>query len=337
MNIAVLGLGFMGSTHLKALRSVSGATLTAVVSADEKKLSGDLSDIQGNLGGPGEKMDFSGVARYRTVDEALRDPNVDAVDICLPTAHHAPVTIAALRAGKHALVEKPMALDGETADRMIAEAERSGRLLMTAQVLRFLPSYAAAAEIVKSAQLGAVRSAIFRRRCAAPAWTKWLSDPGQSGGGVFDLLIHDVDYCIHLFGAPAAVSAAGYEDMPRGIDIIVAQFHYPELDVVITGGWHHPKAYPFSAEFTVVADGGTLEYNTAGSPLTLYQADGVSAPVTVEERDGFAAELEYFVACAASGSKPVRCPPKDSAMAVRLALKMLESRKRNGERIECKV
>jgi predicted dehydrogenase len=337
MNIAVLGLGFMGSTHLKALRSVSGATLTAVVSADEKKLSGDLSDIQGNLGGPGEKMDFSGVARYRTVDEALHDPNIDAVDICLPTVHHAPVAIAALRAGKHALVEKPMALDGETADRMIAEAERSGRLLMTAQVLRFLPTYAAAAEIVKSAQLGAVRSAIFRRRCAAPAWTKWLSDPGQSGGGVFDLLIHDVDYCIHLFGAPAAVSAAGYEDTPRGIDIIVAQFHYPELDVVITGGWHHPKAYPFSAEFTVVADGGTLEYNTAGSPLTLYQADGVSAPVTVEERDGFAAELEYFVACAASGSKPVRCPPKESAMAVRLALKMLESRKRNGERIECKV
>lgn len=337
MKIAVLGLGFMGSTHLKALRSVTRATLAAVVSADEKKLSGDLSDIQGNLGGPGEKMDFSGVARYRTVDEALRDPNVDAVDICLPTASHAPVAIAALRAGKHALVEKPMALDGEAADRMIGEAERSGRLLMTAQVLRFLPSYAAAAEIVRSAQLGAVRSAIFRRRCAAPAWSRWLSDPGQSGGGVFDLLIHDVDYCIHLFGAPAAVSAAGYEDMPRGIDIIVARFHYPDLEVVITGGWHHPKAYPFAAEFTVVADGGTLEYNTGGCPLTLYQADGVDTPVTVEDRDGFEAELEYFVACAASGSKPVRCPPRESAMAVRLALKMLESRKKNGERIKCTV
>ena len=68
MRIAVLGLGFMGSTHLKALRNVSGATLAAVVSADDKKLSGDLSDIQGNLGGPGEKMDFTGVSRYHTVD-----------------------------------------------------------------------------------------------------------------------------------------------------------------------------------------------------------------------------------------------------------------------------
>src|ERR1700716_915263 len=125
MKIAVLGLGFMGSTHLKALRNVSGATLAAVVSADEKKLSGDLSDIQGNLGGPGEKMDFSGIARYHTVDEALSDTNVDAVDICLPTLQHAPVTIAALRAGKHVLVEKPMALDGAAADEMLAEAQKN--------------------------------------------------------------------------------------------------------------------------------------------------------------------------------------------------------------------
>jgi predicted dehydrogenase len=337
MRIAVLGLGFMGSTHLKALRNVSGATLAAVVSADEKKLSGDLSAIQGNLGGPGEKMDFAGVARYHTVGEALRDPRVDAVDICLPTDRHAPVAMDALQAGKHVLVEKPMALDGDTADRMIAQAERSGKLLMTAQVLRFLPSYAVTAEIVKSARLGPVRSAIFRRRCAAPAWSKWLSDPSVSGGGVFDLLIHDVDYCIHLFGLPAAVSATGYEDMPHGIDIIVAQFHYPGVDVIITGGWHHPKAYPFSAEFTIVADGGTLEYHTAGKPLTIYPSDGAEAAVELPERDGFEAELEYFIACATTGAKPTRCPPQESAMAVRLTLKMLESRRKNGEKIECKL
>jgi len=337
MRIAVLGLGFMGSTHLKALRNVSGATLAAVMSADEKKLSGDLSAIQGNLGGPGEKMDFAGVARHHNVGEALLDPRVDAVDICLPTDRHAPVAIDALRAGKHVLVEKPMALDGHAADQMIAEAERSGKLLMTAQVLRFLPSYAVTAEIVKSARLGPVRSAIFRRRCAAPAWSKWLSDASLSGGGVFDLLIHDVDYCIHLFGLPVAVSATGHEDMPHGIDIIVAQFHYPGFDVIVTGGWHHPKAYPFSAEFTIVADGGTLEYHTAGKALTLYQSDGAEAAVELPERDGFEAELEYFIACATTGTKPTRCPPQESAMAVRLTLKMLESRRRNGEKIECKL
>src|SRR5215468_8900978 len=192
MRIAVVGLGFMGSTHLKALRNVPGAELAAVVSSDEKKLAGDLSEIQGNLGGPGEKMDFAGVSRYRAVEDALRDSTIDAVDLCLPTDRHAPVAIEALRAGKHVLVEKPMALDGEEADRMITEAERSKRLLMTAQVLRFFPAYETAATLLKSAKLGPVRSALFRRRCAAPAWSKWLSDASRSGGGVFDLLIHDL-------------------------------------------------------------------------------------------------------------------------------------------------
>jgi len=90
-------------------------------------------------------------------------------------------------------------------------------------------------------------------------------------------------------------------------------------------------------EFTLVSDGGTLEYNSAGRPLTLYQADGVETAVALDDVDGFQAELEYFVACASAGHKPERCPPEDSAKAVRLTRTMLESRSRNGERIECKV
>ena len=194
MKFAVLGLGFMGSTHLKAWKKIPGAQLVAVASNVEKQLTGDLSDIQGNIGGPGEVMDFSAVKKYRDPLEALRDPDVEAVDICLPTHQHSEIAMAALRAGKHVLVEKPMALDGAAADAMIAEAKRNGRTLMVAQVLRFVPSYRSAAEMLASGSLGQVRSAIFRRRCAAPAWSQWLADPAASGGGVFDLLIHDVDF-----------------------------------------------------------------------------------------------------------------------------------------------
>ncbi|MGH9672614.1 MAG: Gfo/Idh/MocA family protein, partial [Bryobacteraceae bacterium] len=122
MRIAVFSLGFMGSTHLKALRSVSGAELLAVVSDDPVKLGGDLSAIQGNLGGTPESFDFSHVRKYRKIDEALRDRDIEAVDLCLPTYLHAPTVIAALEAGKHVLVEKPMALNGDEADRMIAAA-----------------------------------------------------------------------------------------------------------------------------------------------------------------------------------------------------------------------
>ena len=338
MKIAVLGLGFMGSTHLKAYKNIPGVELAAVASNDERQLTGDLSGVQGNIGGPGEKLDFSAVHKYTDPFACVEDADVEAVDICLPTHQHAEVALAALRAGKHVLVEKPMALDGASADAVIAEAERAGRVLMSAQVLRFIPDYRVAAEAWKSGKLGAVRSAIFRRRCAAPAWSQWLADPAQSGGGVFDLLIHDVDYSVQLFGLPAAVSATGYEDLPHGIDMLAAELYYPGIgSVTVQGGWHHPRAFPFSMEFTIVADAGTLDFSSAGRPLTLYTAAGEAHPMDVPAVDGYQAEIEYFVECVRAGRAPEFCPPRESAAAVKLARLLLESRKRNGERIACEL
>src|ERR1035438_747608 len=106
MRIAMLGLGFMGGVHLRALREVAGATLVAVFSNDERQLTGDLSATQGNLGRPGECLDFSAVKVYRDLAEVLGDPDIDAVDVCLPTFLHEDVVVEALRAGKHVMVEK---------------------------------------------------------------------------------------------------------------------------------------------------------------------------------------------------------------------------------------
>jgi predicted dehydrogenase len=337
MKIGVLGLGFMGATHLKALSQLPQAELAAVSDGVESRLAGDLSGVQGNIGGPGERMDFSRVARYTDWRDAVKDPNLDAVDICLPTNLHAEVAIAALRAGKHVLVEKPMALDAASVDAMLEAARLSGRILMTAQVLRFFPAYRAMVELVKSGSLGTVRAATFRRRCAAPAWSTWLADKNASGGGVFDLLIHDVDMCLHVFGPPEAVSAVGYEDLARGIDCITAQFRYPRMAVVVAGGWHHPKSFPFSMEYTVTCDGGTLDYSSAGSPPALYRADGAKTELPVEGKDGYLAEIEYFAQCCVEGRPPVDCAPAGSAAAVKLALLMLEARKKQGERIVCQL
>lgn len=328
----------MGSTHLKAIKDIPQAELVAVADTDEKRLSGDLSGIQGNIGGPGEKLDFSKLRRYSDWREAVKDPEVEAVDICFPTSFHADVTMGALRAGKHVLVEKPMGLDGASVDAMVAEAKRSGRILMSAQVLRFFPAYRVMADMVKTGKLGAVRSAIFRRRCSAPAWSPWMADKKVSGGGVFDLLIHDIDFCLHMFGKPESVSAVGYEDLPRGIDWITAELRYPSIGgVVISGGWHHPKAFPFSMEFTVVTDGGTLEYHSSSTPLTLYRADGEQEALAVPEKDSYQAEIEYFIDCCAKGKQPDFCPPRESADSVKLALLILEAREKKGEKIACRL
>jgi predicted dehydrogenase len=340
MRIGVIGLGFMGTTHLKAWRKVPDVELAAVCTEDQRKLSGDLSAVQGNLGDSNDQMfDFSTAARCTKIEDVLANPDVDAVDICLPTNLHAPIAIQALRAGKHVLVEKPMALDGDEAQQMLDATKHSGKVLMVGQVLRFFPAYRAMADEVRSGGFGRVRSALFRRRCAAPFWNKWLGDASVSGGGVFDLLIHDIDFAVHLFGMPKSVSAAGYEDLPGGIDTINATLLYENgPDVLITGGWHHRKAYPFSMEFTVVADGGTFEFSSQRGPgVTLYSADGESRELPVPDEDAFAAELQYFARCVRSGRKPDLCPPEESAASVRLARLLLKARESGGERLAAAV
>ncbi len=338
VRIAILGLGFMGSTHGKALREVAGAELAAVYSQDEKKLAGDLTAVRGNLGGPGEKMDFSRVTRHRDLRSLLADPKIDAVDICLPTDLHEQVTVEALRAGKDVLVEKPMGLDGFAVDHMVGAATRYGRVLMTAHVLRFWPAYVALREAVWPGKWGPVRFAMFRRRCAAPAWGGWLLDPKQSGGGVFDLLIHDADMCLHLFGKPESVGATGYSNPAAGIDCIDAHLFYSHGGVVsITGGWHHPGAYPFSMEYTVTLDGATIDYSSHGRPPTLYVPGQPEQVLEGGTRDPYAAEIEYFVESCGRGRAPQLCPPRESADAVKLMLLLLEARSRNGRKILCSI
>jgi predicted dehydrogenase len=335
MRIGIVGLGFMGSTHVKGLQQVNGAVLRAVVERDPVKRSGDMSAIQGNLGGPGETFDFSEVAQYATFEELLADPNIDAVDLCVPTHVHKPLAIAALRAGKHVLVEKPMALNEDECAEMILAAEQAGKTLMVAQVLRFFPAYTAVRTLIDTGKLGRIRSAFFRRRCAAPAWSKWLKDASASGGGVFDLLIHDIDMALHLFGKPCGVSATGYEDLAAGLDTITANFYYENIpSVIITGGWHHPKSYPFSMEYTISADGGTLDYSTDGRPPTLYLADGSKEALELETVDGYTAELQYFADCVNDGTSPAICLPADSALAVQSARRMVDSRSKDGARID---
>jgi predicted dehydrogenase len=234
------------------------------------------------------------------------------------------------------LVEKPMAIDTYAAERMVAAARRYKRVLMTAHVLRFSPEYEVLRKSVRQRQYGALRFAVFRRQCAAPGWSEWLKDPAKCGGGVFDLLIHDVDIALHLFGKPKAVAASGVADPKRGLDCIDAQLFYNEgAVVVISGGWHYPGEYPFSTEYSVTLEGGTIEHRSGGRPPMVYGADGTVQVLETTGWDGYRAEIEYFLECCRTGQAPEFCPPGESADAVKLMMLLLEARKRNGVKLAC--
>jgi predicted dehydrogenase len=303
MRVAVLGLGFMGATHVKAWASVKGAELAGVMSSNPAKLAGDLSSVGGNLGVTFAREDFGAATRFTSLDAVLADASVEAVDICLPTDLHASATLAALRAGKHVLVEKPMALGVSDALAMCAAADQAERVLMAGHVLRFIPAYRTLAGYVRNSR---VNAALFRRQCGKPAW---LADISRSGGAVLDLLIHDIDFCIATWGMPEAVRATGTEDLIR------AQLTYPRVDAVIEGGWHADPAFPFSMEYEV----GDLRWS--------------SLDPDQDTTDPFVEELQYFADCVNQGNLPDFCPPEQSAQSVALARFILESRDNNGKLI----
>src|SRR3954469_8561027 len=176
VGIGIVGIGFMGMIHYLAAGKLSGAKVVALCSRDPAKLAGDWTSIQGNFGPRGTQIDLSGQAGYADVAALLADPQVDLVDLCVPNDEHARLAIRALEAGKHVLVEKPIALTTADADGVLAAATASGKLLMVAHVLPFFPEFAYAADAVLSGRYGALKAAHLNRVISRPDWSAGISD-----------------------------------------------------------------------------------------------------------------------------------------------------------------
>jgi predicted dehydrogenase len=329
VKIGIAGLGFMGATHVAAIQKIPGLELAAVCTTNERALSGDLTEVGGNLDLAPAKYDFSALHKCREWRDLVADAELDAVDICLPTDLHTEVAIAALERGKHVLCEKPMALNRADCDRMIAAAKSAGRVLMIGQVLRFWPEYEVLRDAVREKRYGAVRQVEFRRSAGLPDWSRWLPQEARSGGAVVDLLVHDIDQAVALFGMPKTVSAKSL----GAEDTIDAALDYGEggPPVRIKGGWL-PVGTPFSMGFRLEAERGTLELG--GDGLFLEDEAGRRA-MEAPKGDGYRNELAYFAECCSRGLRPERCPPEESAAGIALALLLKDSRAKEGQTIQC--
>ncbi len=325
----------MGSAHARAIQKARGGEVAAIYLRDPSRL-GEAP--RGNLDAGAGAADLTGVPVVDRLEDIFSDPSIDAVSVCLPTHLHAETAIAALRAGKHVLVEKPMARDVSEAAAMIEAAKERRRTLMVAQVLRFFPAYVALREAIEIADMGALCAIEFRRRCAAPNWSGWFGDAAKSGGATLDLLIHDIDMALSLCGMPDSVSANGFDAMARGIDLMRAHFQYRHGPVVsVDGGWYLPGAYPFSMAFTAVFDDGAMEFHSSEEGVALYKRGAVAEKIALPKNDPYAEEIQYFLDRCADGEEPKKCRPEESKRALGVALSLLESRNREGKRIECRI
>lgn len=282
--IGIIGLGFMGMTHFEGARGVKGGKVVAFSTRSEKKRRGDWSDIQGNFGPRGSThTDLTGVTAYTEHGDLLRDPQVELVDICLPTEQHEEVVLEALAAGKHVLVEKPISVDLAAAERMVAAAKQAGKLLLVAQVLPFFPEFRWLRETVQSGRYGRLRAASFHRVIASPDWSSNMADFRKLGGWGIDLHIHDNHYIGLLCGVPRQVFSRGLL-MDGLVNHVSTQYLFDDPDVTVSciSGGIAAGGLKFNHGFEVFLDQATIQFDAGtycndwvvNRPLTLITADG---------------------------------------------------------------
>ncbi|MGH7193907.1 MAG: Gfo/Idh/MocA family protein, partial [Candidatus Saccharimonadales bacterium] len=255
-------------------------------------------------------MDLGSIARYERWQDLLADPQIDLVDVCLPPKLHAEITVAALRAGKHVLCEKPIALTVADARRMVKAAHAAGKQLFIAHVLPFVPEYAYVRQLAVSGRYGRPVGGHFKRIIADPLWLKDFYDPAAVGGPVVDLHIHDAHFIRLLWGMPVAVQSTG---RPRGevVEFINTQFLFADEGIAVTAasGVIPQQGRSFTHAFEVYFERATVIYDSSvfdgqavvGAPLTVLTSAGKVLRPKLREAEGFAAELTEAVQRLGSG------------------------------------
>jgi len=276
-----------------------------------------------------------GIPRAHTSYEALlADPEVDAVYVPLPNHLHAEWSIAAARAGKHVLCEKPLALTADDAQRMIEVASTEGVTLMEAFMYRLHPSWQAVAELVRSGEIG--------RLVSVQSWFSYFNDDATNirniravgGGALFDIGCYSVNLSRLLFDAePRQVSAALVRDAATGVDVLTSAI------LAFDGG-----IATFTCSTRAEDDQRVHIYGTTGRisigipfnippdrPTEVYVSAGGDPPVapdtrvlTFEVADPYTVEAERFAAAVLDG-QPAPVPPHDAVANLRVIERIFQA------------
>ncbi|MCZ6680882.1 MAG: Gfo/Idh/MocA family oxidoreductase [Candidatus Poribacteria bacterium] len=338
VRIGIIGIGFMGMIHYYGAKKVSGAAVVAICTRDQKKLDGDWTSIQGNFGPRGGLEDLSHLRRYDQIEALLADPDIDMVDICLPTHLHKSVSIAALKAGKHVLVEKPITINLDDANEMVQVGAESGRHFMVAHVLPFFAEFAYAKQAVEGGAYGKLLGGHLKRVISKLTWSRELTDLEKGGGPGIDLHIHDTHFIQLLCGVPDAVFSQGKLAGGNFVEYLTTQYIYNDKDLSIScsSGAVSQQGRAFSHGFELYLEKATLlfEFATLGGgpvtsmPLTLLTDDGEVHKVDLGDGDPvgfFTNELQYAVDAINQGQEPTVLSGTGARDALLLCYKEAES------------
>jgi predicted dehydrogenase len=198
IRIGLVGAGaIMRLSHGPTVSRSNDAELTAVFDVDQGRAS--------------ELADMYGAKAYGELPALLEARDVDALIVATPNRHHPEAVMMAAAAGKHVLCEKPLAIDVQSARRMVGACEKAGVVLQVGFNQRFWGQVQIAKELVASGFIGdvhAFRSVYSEKWSAYPAATRYRYDLAQSGGAtIIDLTIHRIDLARHLLGNMSGIFA----------------------------------------------------------------------------------------------------------------------------------
>jgi len=320
----VIGLGWFGEIHADTLAGMPGIELAAVCTRREARLA-ELADR------------YNVSRRYGDYRQLLADASVDVVSITTHIEDHCQMAVEALAAGKHVLLEKPMAASVADCDRIIEAVRQSSGLFMVGHICRFDPRVALARQAIEEGRIGRIVSMHARRNLSKVIGREVLDKiSALMGDG-----IHDADLML-WFTQASPVSVYAQEVHPgtrRNPDAAWAMMRLDNGAVgVIESIWHLPESTPYAidARMEVIGTEGALYINCGEAGLEIHGGDGVRLPDTMYwprvfgERFGvLRAELQYFADCVRDNRPPHRITAEESRAVVRLIVAAQESSRTN--------
>jgi len=277
------------------------------------------------------------VPYYVDQDEMYQAEHLDAVLICTPTFTHEEMVRRAISHGVHVMCEKPFVLDVETAKNLIRDAEAAGVRLMVMHVVRFWPEYVKVKEMITDGELGEIKNVYLNRLSSHPTWATWHRDPKKSGGGLYDLHIHDVDYLYHVFGEVESVYAVGKQEDSGCFNNVSTVMRFASgVSAVVEGFMDITGAFGFTTNVRVNGSDAAVEMlnkavhladGTVGkaNKLIVFKKDQPAQIVDGEKYDPYARETEYFAECVRSVAKNEMVPNEDVVYVLQILEAIRES------------
>jgi len=319
----VLGFGFMGKTHTGNILNNPNVQLVAIVDKNTENIQKNLKEESGNFSTDsfGEE-ELSKVNIYADFAECLRVEKPDACVIAVHTNLHYTMAKLALEAGCHVFLEKPFTLDLEKGQALINLASANNKILMIGHVLRFMPAYLKLKNWIDTGEFGKLEFLSFSRFSGVPAWGQWKDkqkDFGSSGGALFDLVIHDIDFAQWVCGMPDEISANCLPGKLSNHDYVSALWNYrnKNLQVKIEGGNTFHTAYPFQASFSARFEKASVIHYPKDPENIIVTTDTETTLIPAgDANDGFSGELNYFVSCIMENKLPEKCTPQSALESI---------------------